>query len=56
MNATRKALSAAGFVDCMRTLDRFVVKAVEFVYGAYMDKAQMRLAPTRPIRHRTVGR
>jgi hypothetical protein len=54
MNRTRKALTS--IIEWMRRFDRFVVKAVEHIYGAYMERAQMRLAPIKPIRHRMDSR
>jgi len=50
MNRTRKAPTS--IIEWMRRFDRFVVKAVEHIYGSYMERAQMRLAPIKPIRHR----
>jgi hypothetical protein len=56
MNRTRKAVAAASIIECIHRFDRFVVKAVGHIYGAYVERAQMRLAPTKSIRHRTVVR
>jgi hypothetical protein len=55
MNRTRKAIEL-GIIECMHRFDRFVVKAVNHIYGSYMERAQMRLAPIKPIRHRMDSR
>jgi hypothetical protein len=52
MNKTRKAIEPASIIEWMRRFDRFVVTAVEHIYGSYTERAQMRLAPTKPIRNR----
>jgi hypothetical protein len=52
MNRTVKTVTAANIVECMQHLNRFVTKTVERIYSSYMEKAQMRLAPTKPIRRR----
>jgi hypothetical protein len=56
MNRTRKAIEPASIIECMRRFVPFVVKAVKHIYGSYMERAQMRLAPIKSIRHRMDGR
>ena len=52
MNQTTNAGAAANIVECMHRFDRFLAKTVEHIYRSYTEGAQMRLAPTRPIRRR----
>lgn len=45
MNNTRKAIEPASIVEYIHRFDRFVMKAVKHIYGAHIERAQMRLAP-----------
>lgn len=56
MNRTSKAIEFTGIIECMHRFDRFVMKAVNRIYGSYMERAQMRLAPIKSIRHRMDSR
>ncbi|MGC1779532.1 MAG: hypothetical protein WBB34_16470 [Xanthobacteraceae bacterium] len=53
MNKITNAGAGANIVGCVHRFDRFLAKAVEHLYRSYTEGAQMRLAPTRPIRRRT---
>jgi hypothetical protein len=56
MNRKRKTIEPASIIEWMRRFDRFVVKAVNHIYGSHMERAQMRLAPIKSIQHRMDGR
>lgn len=52
MIRTKNAFAAANIVECVSRFDRFLTKTVEQIYRSYMERAQMRLAPTKPIPRR----
>lgn len=52
MNRIRNAAAAASIVERMSRFDRFLARTVEHIYHSYAERAQMRLAPTRPFRRR----